>query len=998
MRKRMKGWKQRGVVLMAVFLTAVLACGLPVAARPSDVEEVQRTWDFSDGAQGWVYDDSWAGESYHGSGACEQDAEREMLKVSLDYSADMENGWSQTGISFTEGAGIDYSPYKVLSFDLYFDPEAYTTGQLTIKANSDNVFQDQMCSMNQGVVTDVDGLKMVNISLLCDANAANSEKPQTLMLIIIGNNTDYKGDIWFDNIKLSNIKEEKYLVDSTIEPKTQTVLTAGENEVSINGESFGYADTLQLVDANAEPSVIAAYQYLKAVGESNGTLFGHMEDTVLKAGGAVISDSDTEDVTGSLAAINGLDCGGLFSGFAAKYNERHEGAEILDTNAGNIEAAALLSNEAIERGAIITLSSHMPNFSGSRVKKGEFEHTYDGYDYSIADSYNLTGDCINQILPGGQYHEAFRAYLDFIADYAKQVNGPILFRPFHENTGSWFWWGKAFCDAETYKSVYKYTVEYLRDEKEVHNLLYLYGPGAEASTLEEYEERYPGDEYVDLVGFDTYDNEPVTDGEGYTFQTTFDELVRLTDEFAKKHGKLFAVTETGVASSGSALKETGNKRPEWFTEILDIVTKPEYDCCYFMLWSNYSRTGSYYTPFVEEVNEDGTLFGHELLDPFIEFYNNEKSIFAQDQKEIIAQMTKEDVQVPQMLTFDKASGYMTMPVSGQRVLEEMTFSARLNNAASAARIEFAVAGEGEEYRIAATVDNKNAEGVLDAQTLQKVGASADGKVRLYADGQLIQEFLVIFNISPPPEDSYVVDDFESYVGVTDMMLRSWSVNKDSGCTLDISLAPEYAYDGEYTLKFDYVETQNGWAGCEFLKTADWSGCNALQLWVVPDGKNQKTVVQINTSTGGSYEAYLQEYEEYASSAEPLLITLPFEEFKDKNGKGSLTSADAANVSGFGLWVNAIADSEAMEDGQVAGALYYDSIRAIHALELTGPVFEALYSGGIPEDVVTDTNMQTESKKNLVVPMVSGAVSIISLVCLIGLGMNLKRSRKDEKVD
>lgn len=152
--------------------------------------------------------------------------------------------------------------------------------------------------------------------------------------------------------------------------------------------------------------------------------------------------------------------------------------------------------------------------------------------------------------------------------------------------------------------------------------------------MEEYEERYPGDEYVDLVGFDTYDNDPVTDEEGYTFQDTFEELVRLTDEFAKKHGKLFAVTETGVASSGAALKETGNKRPKWYTEMLDIMTRPEYDCCYFMLWSNYSRTGSYYTPFVEEVNEDSTLFGHELLDSFIEFYNNEKSISIPDSEAI----------------------------------------------------------------------------------------------------------------------------------------------------------------------------------------------------------------------------------------------------------------------------------------------------------------------------------------------------------------------------
>lgn len=994
MRRRIPGWKRAAAWAAAAILAASPVFSETALARPSDVEEVKRVWDFSDGAQGWVYDDSWAGDGYHGTGACEQDPEREMLKVSLDYSADAENGWSQTGISFTEEGGIDYSPYKALTFDLYYDPNAYTMGQIAVKAYSDNVFQDQISNMNQGVVSDVDGLKMVTLSLVCDAGFARSEKPETLMLIIIGNNTDYKGDIWFDNIRLSNIKEEKYLVDSTVRPETKTAVSSTEAELTVNGDSYPYTDSVQLADPNADSSAAALYQYLKAVGESDGTLFGHMEDTVLKAGAATVSESDTSDVTGSLAAINGLDCGGLFGGFASKYNERHEGAEIPDTNAGNIEAAARFSNEAIEKGAIITLSSHMPNFSGSRVKKGEFEHTYDGFDYTPADSYDLTGDCMNQILPGGPYHEAFRAYLDFIADYAKQVDGPILFRPFHENTGSWFWWGKAFCDVETYKSVYKYTVEYLRDEKEVHNLLYLYGPGAEASTLEEYGERYPGDEYVDLVGFDTYDNDPVTDEEGYTFQDTFDKLVRLTDEFARQHGKLFAVTETGVASAGAALKETGNKRPEWFTEILDIVTKPEYNCCYFMLWSNYSRTGSYYTPFVEEVNEDGTLFGHELLDPFIEFYNNEKSIFALDQKEIIDRIVQGEMTAPASAPWSELSGYMTVPVSGQRLLEAMELTARLNQ--EGASVEFAVAGEGEELRIPAEVEGKLAVGRLDQATLEKAGACASGKVRLYAGGTLLQEFPAILNIAPPPEDPYVVDDFESYAGVTDMMLRSWSVNKDGGCTLEITNSTEYAFDGEHSLKFDYIETQNGWAGCEFLKKTDWSGCNCLQFWVVPDGNNQKTVVQINTSTGGSYEAYLQEYPEYASSKTPLLVTLPFEEFRDKNGKGPLGSADAANVSGIGLWVNAIPDSEAVSGGEVAGALYYDSIRAINALNVTAPMFEPLTG---QEQALEDKGAEeTAEKRSMVIPAVTGTISVLSLVCLIGLVINSRKRKGGHEKD
>ena len=44
---------------------------------------------------------------------------------------------------------------------------------------------------------------------------------------------------------------------------------------------------------------------------------------------------------------------------------------------------------------------------------------------------------------GGEYNEVFTAYLDIIVEYAKALedeNIPIIFRPFHENIGSWFWW------------------------------------------------------------------------------------------------------------------------------------------------------------------------------------------------------------------------------------------------------------------------------------------------------------------------------------------------------------------------------------------------------------------------------------------------------------------------------------------------------------------------------------------------------------------------------
>ena len=94
---------------------------------------------------------------------------------------------------------------------------------------------------------------------------------------------------------------------------------------------------------------------------------------------------------------------------------------------------------------------------------------------------------------------------------------------------------------------------------------------------------------------------------------------------------------------------------------------------------------------------------------------------------------------------------------------------------------------------------------------------------------------------------------------------------------------------------------------------------------------------------------------------PLLVTLPFSEFVDKGGRGVLTSAAAANISNFGLWVNAVPDSEAVdENGQVSGVLYYDSIKAVDT-DSSVPVFadpeqsEKPDNPGQPEDPVQPEN-------------------------------------------
>ena len=81
---------------------------------------------------------------------------------------------------------------------------------------------------------------------------------------------------------------------------------------------------------------------------------------------------------------------------------------------------------------------------------------------------------------------------------------PIVFRPYHEFDGDWFWWGKSHCTREDFISLWRFTVSYLRDSLDVHNFIYAFSPDNKFNSEAEYLSRYPGDGYVDLVGVDNY--------------------------------------------------------------------------------------------------------------------------------------------------------------------------------------------------------------------------------------------------------------------------------------------------------------------------------------------------------------------------------------------------------------------------------------------------------------------------------------------------------------
>jgi len=225
-------------------------------------------------------------------------------------------------------------------------------------------------------------------------------------------------------------------------------------------------------------------------------------------------------------------------------------------------------------------------------------------------------EVVKSILPGGSKHEVFKSYLDKLATFLlalKTDDGtyvPVLFRPFHEHTGSWFWWGKDLCSVEDYKSLWKFTVSYLQNEKNIHHLIYTYSTDR-FKTTEEYLERYPGDDWVDIMGCENYWDFQ----SGATISNGIAQL-RMLVNLAMSRKKLAALTETGF--DGIPVKN-------WWTQYLLTPIKADSvarNISYLMVWRNANRK-HYYVPFKD----------HKSAMDFIQFEQDTFTIFGKDLEE-----------------------------------------------------------------------------------------------------------------------------------------------------------------------------------------------------------------------------------------------------------------------------------------------------------------------------------------------------------------------------
>jgi alpha-galactosidase len=173
---------------------------------------------------------------------------------------------------------------------------------------------------------------------------------------------------------------------------------------------------------------------------------------------------------------------------------------------------------------------------------------------------------------------------------------PVILRPFHEASGSWFWWGGRHRSAEEYQALWRFTVEYLRDKRRIHNVLYAYSPDVFDSTAT-YLASYPGDAYVDVLGLDDYQSIKTPAMRG-VFAGRLHSLV----EMAEARGKIPALTETGVE---------GIPDSTWWTGTLLAGIKSDTvgaRIAWVLVWRNANHH-HFYAPFV----------GHPSAPDFVKF-------------------------------------------------------------------------------------------------------------------------------------------------------------------------------------------------------------------------------------------------------------------------------------------------------------------------------------------------------------------------------------------
>ena len=290
-----------------------------------------------------------------------------------------------------------------------------------------------------------------------------------------------------------------------------------------------------------------------------GIMFGHQDDPFYGLGWSYEEGrSDVRDLVGDYPAVMGFELGGIEVG-----DDKN-----LDSVPFQVMRREILAQH--RRGGIVTISWHPRNplTGGTAWVNGE----------------ERSQNTVAAVLPGGRSHGVFEIWLRrltaFLASLTDEQGRPIpfIFRPWHENSGGWFWWGRGLCSSQEYRALWNMTQDFVAQTLP-YNILWSWSPnyGFEADVLD----TYPGHDRVDIIGLDAYQQR---NGEEAFIKQLNKDLATLC-QLAREGRRLVALTECGYLNIPD---------PTWWTRVLQPQIE-KYPISYFLVWRNADRR-QYFAP------------------------------------------------------------------------------------------------------------------------------------------------------------------------------------------------------------------------------------------------------------------------------------------------------------------------------------------------------------------------------------------------------------------
>jgi mannan endo-1,4-beta-mannosidase len=159
----------------------------------------------------------------------------------------------------------------------------------------------------------------------------------------------------------------------------------------------------------------------------------------------------------------------------------------------------------------------------------------------------LTDEQFKDLLtPGTELYKHWCVQVDAVAGFLKQLQEarvPVLWRPYHEMNGDWFWWGGRrgeYSTARLYRQIFD---RYVNHHK-LTNLVWVWSVDRPERADRQFADYYPGAQYFDIASLDVY---------GEFKQSYYDDLLKVAA------GKPLALAEVGRPPTIEIL----SKQPGW---------------------------------------------------------------------------------------------------------------------------------------------------------------------------------------------------------------------------------------------------------------------------------------------------------------------------------------------------------------------------------------------------------------------------------------------------